>query len=91
MVASLEPAWLQGAFNDLVGLFDRGGLQTNVGKTFGMVCHPCPAARNITQAAYRRKLTGEGRSYRERQRERVECEECGKQLAIGSMSSHLMN
>ena len=40
MVASSDPACLQGAFNALVGLFDRVGLQTNVGKTVGMVCHP---------------------------------------------------
>ena len=33
---------------------------------------------------------GEGNSYRERQRDRVECEECGEHLAVGSMSSHLM-
>ena len=32
----------------------------------------------------------EGISYRERQRYRVEYEECGEQLAFGSMSSHLM-
>ena len=41
MVASLDPVWLQGAYNTLVGLFDRVGLQTNVGKTVDMVCHPC--------------------------------------------------
>ena len=28
----------QGAFDNLVGLFDRVGLQTNVGKTIGMFC-----------------------------------------------------
>ena len=28
----------QGAFDNLVGLFDRVGLQTNVGKTVGMFC-----------------------------------------------------
>ena len=33
---------------------------------------------------------GEGRSYREQQRDQVECEECGEQLVVGSMSSHLM-
>ena len=37
MVALLEPVWLQGAFNALVGLFDRVGLQTNSGKTVDMV------------------------------------------------------
>ena len=90
MVASSDPAWIQGAFNALVCLFDRVGLQTNVWKIVGMVCHPCQAAVNITQTEYRRNLTGEGRSYRERQQDWVECEECGEQLAVGSMSSHLM-
>ena len=37
MVASSDPRWIQGAFNTLVGLFDRVGLQKNVGKTVGMV------------------------------------------------------
>ena len=91
MVASSDPAWLQGAFNALVGLFDRVGLRKNVGKTVSMVCHPCQAtAGNITQAVYGRRLTGEGKSYKEQQRERVECAECGEQLAVGSMLSHLM-
>ena len=41
MVASSDTVWLQGAFNVLIGLFDRVGLRTNFGKTVGMVCHPC--------------------------------------------------
>ena len=77
MVASSDPAWIQGTFNALVGLFDRVGLQTNFGKTVSVVCHPCQAAGNITQAAYGRRLTGEGNSYKERQRDRLECAECG--------------
>ena len=77
MVASSDPAWLQGAFNALGGLFDRVGLKTNVGKTVGRVCHPCQAAGIITKAVYGRRIMGEGNSYRERQRDRVECEECG--------------
>ena len=40
MVASSDPHWLQGAFNTLVGIFDRVGLQNVFGKTVGMVCHP---------------------------------------------------
>ena len=64
MVTSSDPAWLQGAFNILVGLFDRVGLHTNVGKTVSMVCHPCQMAGNITQAAYRRGLTWEGNLYK---------------------------
>ena len=61
MVVSSEPAWLQGAFNTLVAIFDRVGLLTNVGKTVSMICHPCRAgARNRTEAAYSRRLTGLG-------------------------------
>ena len=41
MVVSSDPAWLQGAFTALIGLFERVGLRTNIGKTVSMVCHPC--------------------------------------------------
>ena len=69
MVISLDPAWLQGAFNVLVTIFDRVGILANVSNTVSMVCHPCRAgARNRTEEAYGRRLTGKGRSYAERQR-----------------------
>ena len=48
MVALSDPCWLQGAFNTLVGLFDRVGLRANYRKTVGMVCHPCKAAGNLS-------------------------------------------
>ena len=91
MLLSSDHAWLQGAFTALVGLFDRVGLRTNVRNTVRMVCHPYQAgAGNRTEETYWRRLTVEGRSYAERQREQVECLECGEHLAVGSMSSHLM-
>ena len=58
MVASSDPRWLQGDFNTMVGLFDRVGLQKNVGKTVGMVCHPSQAAGNLYEAAYGKRVTG---------------------------------
>ena len=90
MVSSSDPVWLQGAFNALVGLFDRMGLQTNFRNTVSMVCHPCQSAGNLTTAAYGRRITGEGQSYKERLREQVVCKECGELLAVGSLLSHLM-
>ena len=78
MVASSDPHWLPWSFNALVGLFKRVGLQTNLGKTVSMVFRLCQAASNQSEAAYRRKMTGEGPTYRERQKERVKCGECGK-------------
>ena len=77
-VALSDPAWIQGAFNSLVGLFERVGPQKNAGKTVSMVCYPCQSGGNITQAAYRRRLTGEGNLYKERQRDWVECAQCGE-------------
>ena len=67
MVVSLDPRWLQGAFSDLVGMLDRVGLWTNVGKTVGMVYRPCHAAGTQLEAAYGQQMTGEGTSYQERQ------------------------
>ena len=59
MVISSEPAWLRGAFNALVAIFDRVGLLINVRKTVSMVCQPCRVgARNRTEEAYGRRLTG---------------------------------
>ena len=80
MVASSNPRWLKWAFNALVGLFERVGLQINVGKTVSMVCRPCQEAGNQSEAAYGWKMTGEGLMYQEQQKERVECGECGKEM-----------
>ena len=63
MVASSDPRWIQGEFNTLVGLFDMVGLRTNVRKTVGMVCRPCQATGNQSEAAYGRQITGEGPTY----------------------------
>ena len=56
-----------------------------------MVCHPCQAAGNLTTETYRRRVTGVGPTYRERQKVQVACGECGEMLAVRSLSSHLMN
>ena len=64
MVASSDPQWLQGAFNTLVGLFDRVGLYKNARKTVGMVFHPCQAAGNLSEAAYGRRFIGKGPTHR---------------------------
>ena len=78
MVASSDPCCLQGAFNTLVGLFDRVGLRTNFGETVGMVCGSCQAVVNQLEAAYGRHITGEGPTYRKLQKGRVHFRECGE-------------
>ena len=53
------------------------GLQTNVGKTVGMVYHRCQAAGNLTTESYGRRIMGRGQSYREILKDQVACIECG--------------
>ena len=56
-----------------------------------MACHPCwEGTGNRTKEGYRRRLTGNGSSFRERKQERVACGECGAELAAGSLSGHMM-
>ena len=71
MVALSDPLWIQGEFNTLVGMFDRVGLQTNFGETVCMVCRSCQASGNQSEAAYGRRIMGEGPTYIERQQGRV--------------------
>ena len=77
MFASSDPRWIQLAFSTLVGLLDRVGLKTNVGNTVGMVCHPYKADGMQSEAECGRRVTGTGPSYREMQRGRIQCKECG--------------
>ena len=89
MVALSDPRWIQGAFITLVGLFYRVGMRTNVGKKVGMVYCPCQAVGTYSEAAYGRRMTIEGPSYRERQKRRVQCRECGEEMAAGSLAGNL--
>ena len=89
MVAFSDPQWLQGAFSTLVCLFDRVGMRTNVRKTVGMVFCPCRAEGTQSEVEYGQQMTGEGPSYRERQKGRVKYKECGEYMSLGSMTGHM--
>ena len=71
MIAPSDPQWLQWAFTQLVGMFERVGLNTNTGKMVSMTCRPCNTTGNRSEEAYGRLMTGEGLTFRERKRERV--------------------
>ena len=88
LIASTDPGWLQLSFDFLTGLFDWVGLRKNVRKTVGMVSRPFRAYGVRAYKAYTHRMTGEGRSFKERQRERVLCPECGKELAKVSLVTH---
>ena len=88
MVASTNPVWFQTVFDTLTGLFDWLGLNKNVLKTVCMVFHPCQAVGIRADEGYARRMTGVERNYKERQRERFICPNCGKYLARGSLDTH---
>ena len=69
-------------------MFDRVGLQVNVVNMVGMVFLPYQTAGTQSEAAYERRMTGEGLTYQERQRVRVKCSDCGKEMAVGFMAVH---
>ena len=73
----------------MFGLFDRVDLKTNVGKTLVMVFRPFQAVGTQSEAAYRRRMMGAGSSYLERQQGRIQCKECGEEMAIGSLMVHI--
>ena len=52
---------------------------------------PCSAAGNRTETSYKQTMTGKGLSPKERKRERVECGDCGKEMAAASLDSHRMS
>ena len=88
VVEYTDPGWLQLAFDTLMGIFDRVVLWTNVHKTVGVVCIPCRAAGVRVDEAYTRRMTGEGWSFKEGQRERVLYLDYGKEMAKGSPVTH---
>ena len=55
-----------------------------------MVCCPYQEVGNQLEAAYGRQITGEGPTYRDRQKGQVSYRECGEEMAVGSLASHLM-
>ena len=90
MLASSDPRWLQWAFTQLLGLFDRVGLKNNCNKTVSMNCRPCSTPGNRSEETYIHIMTGDGPKPRERKRERVTCGDCGREMAAGSLDSHRM-
>ena len=91
LLGARDHEWLQKAIDVLVDLFMRVGLHTNTTKTQTMTCTPGYIRTHQSSSTYRRRIGGGGESYRERQRRRVECPECGKSLAESSLPQHSLS
>ena len=70
-------------------LFGRVGLRTNTEKTKVMVCLPGSIRTYYSHHAYKRKLEGQGDTYRQRKRRQVACTVCSKDLSEGSIVTHI--
>ena len=89
LVASLDNDWLQHALDVLVDLFLRINLATNTVKTVTMTCFPNYNNPNLSEAAYKRRMTGTGPTFRARQRAKVTCPQCDKSMNQSSLQTHL--
>ena len=80
---------MQAALTTMVRMFERVGLQTNLNKTKGVICTPGFIWGQQGAEAYKRKATGEGPTFRESNRTRVRCEECGDTMAAYSIRHNM--
>ena len=88
---SPRPGRLQAALDVLTVLFDRFVLHINTNNTVGIVWQPCCMDGGHSEGAYKRRITGVGTSFRERQQEQVKCPECASDLLLVSLVAHLHN
>jgi len=91
LLASQNTEWLNMAIEVLVAAFERVGLKTNTTKMKAMTCVPAYISNRVGSPAYKRRMDGTGESYGEKKRARASCPHCDKDLAVGSLSSHLRN
>ena len=73
----------------MVRIFERVGLQTNLGKTKAMICMPQFIWGKQEAEAYKRQATGEGPTFGDRKRTRVSCKVCGGTMYAYSLIYHM--
>ena len=73
----------------MVRMFERVGMQTNLNNTKAMICTPGFICGQPGAESYKRQATGEGPTFRERNRTRVSCKECGEIMAAYSLRHHM--
>ena len=82
------PECLQGALNDLMGLFYRVGLMSNIENSRTMTFQPGAIHTGMLDKAINSRIVGVGATYRERLRLRIPCLEYRVELISGSMMDH---
>ena len=91
-IGSLDHEWLQNMNQHLCDLFrDCTGLKPNTEKTENMSCHPGAIQGRCLMEGYKRQHKGTRENCSKRKWKRTVCPvpSCGKDLALGSLQSHL--
>ena len=88
-IGGLNPIWVQTALTDMVRMFDRLGLQTNLSKTKSMVYTPRFIWGQQGVEAYKQRDAVEGPTFLERKRTRVICEDCRGNMTASSLWHHM--
>ena len=87
LIVARDPTAFQRAFDSLCAHFDRVGLKTNTTQTEAMVFLPGRIRTCLAADTYEARM---GDLYhKERQGRKVSCHECGQQMAVWSLRSHI--
>ena len=70
-------------------MIERVGLHTNLGKTKAMVCTPGLIWGQKEVEEYKRRDMGEGATFREWNKNRVSCKECGATMVSSLLLHHM--
>ena len=81
--------WIQDALTVSLAMFRWMGLEKNLEKTKYLVCTHGYIWGEWSEAAYKRRSTGEGETFRERKQARVSCTVCRVTVAASSLKGHM--
>ena len=73
----------------MVRIFGGVRLKKNLGKTKAMVCNLEFIWGKLVVVTYKRRSTGEGDKFREGNKTRVSCKECGMAMAASPLRHHM--
>ena len=88
-VAGRNTIWLQKMLTALLFMFERVGLQMNLGKIKEVVYTHIFILGFHGEAVYKRWNKGEGGTFRERKQLRLSCDVCGAIMAASSLCHHM--
>ena len=58
IMGSQDPEWIQGAINELIGIFHRVRLMANIEKSKTMTCHLGKIRTGISEEAFSWRIVG---------------------------------